>query len=328
MPDALPPAAWAAILLVGAWLAAALLLAWGRWGARRLASVPAPPCFRAPPRTGGGSADRARLAFLGDMQRGVADVARPLARLVAERPVDLLVSSGDFVSHAEAACYGLALDAFTAAGVETPVRVVPGNHDLFPRRVRDPSRGAALFEARFGPRWWAERVGPVLVVGVDDAVAPPDAAQMRWLEATLAERAGAPWVLVCHRPPRRVDLPGAPPSPGLEALVEATRRHPPALVVSGHWHRPAEALVDGVPWVVNPLGGDVHRAPLGLGRFEVLWATVHADGRVERETVRPRRRPWLRVLLHQLQVRLDRESRRPLGRLLAFPLAFLRAAPP
>ncbi|MFV1958081.1 MAG: metallophosphoesterase, partial [Planctomycetota bacterium] len=125
---------WAAILLgvLGAWIAISFAIECLAWRASRLGRRPPPACFRAPPRRGGGERS-ASLVFLGDVQRGIADVARPLAAALEERPADLLVSSGDLAAHGEAPYYGVLLEAFDRAGIDTPVRAVPGNHDLFPR---------------------------------------------------------------------------------------------------------------------------------------------------------------------------------------------------
>ena len=309
------------ILLPAAWIGVAFFIEGMARRASRLGRLEAPACFRADPPVG----DRARLAFLGDVQRGIADVARPLAAALAEEKADLLVSSGDFIAHGEAPYYGVALDAFARAPVLTPTRVVPGNHDLFPRRWRDPTGGYALFEARFGPADWLCRVGPVLVAGIDDAVRGVTDEDLAALRAALAAHEG-PWVAVCHRPPRLFLEEGAPVEEDLVDLVAFLEAHPPLLVVCGHLHERFERVIGGVRYVVNAHGGDVHGLGLDRGPFELLRVDVEADGRASERFTTHRRRPWPRVYWNQLAVRCWWSRRRGLGRVLAAPAALVLGA--
>jgi predicted phosphodiesterase len=311
---------------LAAWLLVGLVLEIGARRAERLGRRRPPPAFSAPPRTGADGAS-ARIAFLGDLQRGVANVARPLARRLAQRPVDLLVSSGDLVAHGEAPYYGTLLSAWERHRIDTPTRAVPGNHDLFPRGVRDASLGGALFESRIGPRHWALRVGPVLVVGLDDATRAVTGPQMSWLLSTLREHAGVPWIAVCHRPPRNVQEPDARPETDLLGLVALFEERAPLLVVCGHLHERVEREVNGVRYVVNALGGDVHGTGLLRGPAELLEVAVGpgAPASCLHGFVPLRRAASLRVLLDQFCVRLWRERRTRAGRLVAAPATLLFA---
>jgi Calcineurin-like phosphoesterase len=307
----------------GAWLLLALAVEALAWRAHALARRAAPAAFARPPVR---EAPGASLAFLGDLQRGVADVARPLVAALRRRPADLLVSSGDLAAHGEAPYYGVLFEAFRRAGLETPARVVPGNHDLHPRGVRDTRAGYALFEGRLGPPGWTVRVGSVLVVGLDDAVGPVRPADLEAARAAVEAHAGGPWIAVCHRPPRRVERPDAGIDAGLEDLVALLERHPPRLVVCGHQHAWADREVAGVRYLVNAHGGDVHGLALRRGPAELLRVEVDADGAAtfERETIH--RRPSPRTYLDQLAVRAWCERRRRPGSLLALPAALLLAA--
>ena len=266
------------------------------------------------------------LAFLGDLQRGVMDVARPLAAHARSADVDLLVSSGDFVSHGEAPYYGLLLEAFERAGLDTPMRVVPGNHDLWPRRSKDDDIGGALFEARFGPRHWAECAGPVLLVGLDTGGDWLIEAQLPWLEQTLAGAPAVPWICVSHRAPYFFDAPAPTPRADLAALLPVLSARPPLLFVSGHEHTYRDESVDGVRYIVNAHGGDVHGLALQRADFELLHVRVSADGAFEVEP-RPykRRRAWP-VARDQFAVRLWADRRKPLGAFLGLPAALLLKA--
>jgi hypothetical protein len=310
---------WVGVGILGGWFVLALLVELGAWHALRLGHRRAPPAFRAAPAVGP-DADTVALAFLGDVQRGIADVARPLAAALDDHPAALLVSSGDLVAHGEAPYYGVLLDAFEAAGIETPTRVVPGNHDLQPRGVRDTTRGYALFETHFGPPYWAVDAGPLRVVGVDDVLGVDDV-QVAWIREARDGRPGAPWIAVCHRPPREVDEEEAPVGWGLEELVRVLEERPPLLVVCGHKHAYTDRVVNGVRYVVNAHGGDVHGLALDRDPSELLRVEVRADGTSSHEVVRLARRPWLRVYANQLAVRCWWSRRRRGGALLSLPAA-------
>jgi Icc-related predicted phosphoesterase len=308
--------------LAALWILLAFVVELSAWRAHHLGRVPAGPSFRAAPR-GDAEAPAASLAFLGDLQRGVSDVARPLAAALRDRPADLLVSSGDFVAHGEPPYYGILLDAFAVAGVDTPTRVVPGNHDLFPRGKRDIEAGRRLFESRFGERYWSVRVGPVLVVGVDQAMSGIDDDQERWLHGTLEDHGAGPWICVCHRPPRNVDEADARPEPDLLAFIALLEARPPLLVVTGHKHEYLEREVNGVTYVVNAHGGDVHGLDLGRGPFELLRVEVGPGDAFRHEITRHGRRPWLRAYWHQFCARCWSLRRGGGGAVLALPAALL-----
>jgi hypothetical protein len=264
-----------------------------RRGAPRATANRAPPSIEAP----------ARVAFLGDVQRGIREVARPVVAAVRAEGVALVVSSGDLASHGEAPYHGVVGAAFDRAGLDAPLLIAPGNHDLEPSGLSDPAAGRARFEEAFGPRRWTARVGPLLLVGVDDAVLPLDADLWTWIEARVDEHAG-PWMYVGHRPPRRMLVEGTPFLPGREALAALLVRRPPAAVVSGHLAKDAEAVVDGVRYVVNAEGGDVSGgAWFAPPSFHLRVADVDADGGVSwRRLTLARRTSWA-TALDQLAVR-------------------------
>ena len=319
MPPTLVTALLALVLL---WVVVAFAIELLAWRAEYLARLPAPARFRLAP-VARGDASQARLAFLGDVQRGIADIARPLAQAMEDEPADLLISSGDLIAHGEAPYYGVFLDAFDRAEIQGPLRVVPGNHDLHPRRFRDATQAYALFRERFGEPYWAERVGPVLVVGVDDAVRAVNGEQLTWLDEVLAERGDTPWITVCHRPPRDLFEEEAPVAGGCDALVDRMERHPPLLCVCGHEHEYLERQVGGVRYVVNAHGGDVHGLGLSRGPFDLLRVVVSAGGSTTERITRHKRRPWRRVYLHQLAVRAWWSRRKGLGAVLAAPASLV-----
>ncbi len=93
----------------------------------------------------------------------------------------------------------------------------------------------------------------------------------------------------------------------------------------GHDHEYVEREVNGVRYVVNAHGGDVHGLALRRGPFELLRVEVRADGTWSKAIVPHRRRPWLRVYLRQLAVRAWWARRRGLGRVLAAPAGLVLA---
>jgi hypothetical protein len=311
---ALPPPALAAIvayalvaLVFAAGLARAHALA--RRGPPRRFANGAPPTLSAP----------TRVAFLGDVQRGLREIAGPVVDALVAEGAALLVSSGDLASHGEAPYHGLVGAAFDRAGLAVPLLVAPGNHDVEPSGHGDPAPGRALFERMLGPRRWTARIGVLLLVGVDDAVAPLDDDLWAWVGRVVDAHAG-PWLFVGHRPPRRMLEPGCPPAADRAPLFALFARRPPVFAISGHLARDVEATVDGVAYVVNAEGGDVAggawRAP---PTFHLRIADVGADGQVTLRRLALRRRLSLATSLDQILVRAWSSGRRFPGLLFAFP---------
>jgi hypothetical protein len=295
----------AVIFGLGAWRAGTL----ARRGAPRACANRAPPAIAAP----------TTIAFLGDVQRGIREVAGPVVLALARERVSLLVSSGDLSSHGEAPYHGVVGAAFDRAGLAVPLLVAPGNHDVEPSGQHDPAPGRRLFEAVFGPRRWTARVGPLLVVGVDDGVDPLDADLWPWMNDALAAHEG-PWLFVGHRPQRSMLEAGTPAGERLEPLMAVFAKRPPVVAISGHLSRDAEAVVDGVRYVVNAEGGDVDGGTwLAPPTFRLLLADVDAAGGVSLRRMNLARRTSWRAALDQFLVRLWSDGRRLPGALVAAP---------
>ncbi len=322
MVEALLLAACAALAV---WLLLSAAMAWGARRAAVLATLEAPEAFRSAPRAAsspGGEADEVHLVFLGDVQRGITDVVRPLAARLPAAGVHLLVSSGDLISHGEGPYYGIAAAAFARAGWTTPTRVVPGNHDLYPRRSKDDRIGGAEFTRVFGARHWALRVGPLLVVGVDDGADWLLEDQIPWLRGILTEHPGVPWILVCHRPLYSFDLDHRRPRAEIAALLALLAEHRPELVVSGHLHQAHDETVEGIRHIVNPHGGDVHGLGIRRGDFQVLHVRSTPAGLTTELESLPRRRD-LAAAMDQLAVRFWADRRKLWGAVLAWPGRFV-----
>ena len=275
----------------------------------RLGERPSASVFanRAPPPIAG---THVRVCFVADVQRGLASVVRPLVAELARAQTDLLVSSGDLVSHGEAPYYGLVSRALDRAGSTTPLLVVPGNHEVQPDRVKDYANGRRLFEEKIGPRWWSVRAGAVQIIGLDNGVEPIENEQLEWLRATLAAAPLIPYLVVCHRPPRDLDAPGSPPITGA-TFVALLETRPPIAVIAGHTHADRDATVSGVRYIYNAQGGDLGKDDPGFGptRFNVIMADVDADGSVALRTQSIARGSSLAVTFDYFCVRMWIERR-------------------
>ena len=304
------------------WLLVSVAMQAAAGRAARLAAREAPPCFRAPPETPA-PGEPLRLAFLGDLQKGVTDVVGPLGEALAREHAHLLVCSGDFVSHGEGPYYGIVLDAFETAGVQTPVRVVPGNHDLYPRRSKDDRIGGPVFERHFGPRHWVLDLGRIRLVGVDTGADWTMDRQLPELAQALEAAGGGPWIAVTHRPPFQFDEESHPPYADLGPLAAFFETHGPALVMAGHLHKFQDLVVNGVRYIVNAHGGDVQGDTLRRRNFELVFADVLEDGSFETRIEQYERRTSLRAMRHKLYVRMWADRRKRLGRILAAPAGLL-----
>ena len=248
-----------------------------------------------------------RLAFLGDLQRGVVDVPRGLARALGESPADYVISSGDLASHGEAPWFGLVHEALERADVPAPLLVVPGNHDLFPSRCRDDRIGGPVFQRFHGSRSWCHDLGPVLVVGLDTGTMWRAGLEWDAAEAWLDRHPDKAWILVTHRPPWRLDEIARRPYDDLGTLPALWAKRPPALYVCGHLHKTLDETIDGVRYIVNAQGG--HR-PKGSdsGTFQLLRVTAGQGGRLdvrfdEHPCERDGRILWLRFVLRVADAR-------------------------
>lgn len=308
--------------IAGGWLGASLVL---HLAARRAAALGR----RRPARAAGlrpalpGPHEALELAFLGDLQRGVEDVPGPLADALRARAAHLLVSSGDLACHGEAPWHGLVHEALDRAGLATPFRAVPGNHDLYPSRCRDDRHGGPVFERFLGARSWALDLGRLLLVGLDTGASWR--AELEWpaVQAWLAARPERPWLLVTHRPPWRLDDAGQPPYEDLRVLCRHLRARPPVLYVCGHLHASHDTTREDLRLVVNADGGDVDGRGGRRRDWQLLRVAVAPDGEVHVAFERLPRRRHGRTALDRLAIRAAASRRRALGAVLAAPVALL-----
>ena len=179
-----------------------------------------------------------------------ADNWEPLARWIgAERP-DLVIHTGDVTVDGADTDEDLAYAAGLMQSLEVRSRALPGNHDVGETgHQRQPvnEERLARWRARFGADWWVEEVGGWRLVGLDALLlgsgSDAEAAQMAWLEATLAASAGSRIAWFLHKP-LFIDSPdegdtgywSVKPQPRAR-LLSLAESHRVALVASGHLHK-------------------------------------------------------------------------------------------
>lgn len=142
------------------------------------------------------------------------------------------------------------------AGIQAPLRVLPGNHDVGERPdnawaglVVTPERLAA-FESTFGPDHWLELVGDWAVIGLNSEIMgsglAEEEAQWEWL-ATLPEQIGTrPTLIFSHKPvwnpyPEVTEHNIAIPDESKTRLLAALDGVTLAALGSGHLHHYAVA---------------------------------------------------------------------------------------
>ncbi|MCU1481779.1 MAG: hypothetical protein JWQ19_2565 [Subtercola sp.] len=95
-------------------------------------------------------------------------------------------------------------------GIQAPLRVIPGNHDVGERPenawaglVVTPERLNA-FTSTFGPDHWLELVGEWAVIGLNSEIMgsglPEEHAQWVWLETVVAQVGDRPALVFTHKP--------------------------------------------------------------------------------------------------------------------------------
>jgi 3',5'-cyclic AMP phosphodiesterase CpdA len=171
-------------------------------------------------------------------------------------PVDAVLVTGDIAEHADPKEYALAAELIGALGV--PFHVLPGNKD----DRATMRRAFALPGAGDAPLDYAVDLGPLRLVVVDSTIPGEDrgdftAAQLEWLDATLAEAPAQPTIVAMHQPPLvtgMADWDGvimtAADRAALAAVIE---RHPQVrAIVGGHLHRVTASTLAGRPVVAAP----------------------------------------------------------------------------
>jgi predicted phosphodiesterase len=212
-------------------------------------------------------APRFRVAVLGDTQKGLANLSNLLRRLKEEK-VDLILHTGDLVSTNDEGHYRLAALYLERAGIDVPMVVVPGNHDL--------KSDSARFRREIGPLEVAFVRGKAAFFTVDNASGkPPDLERLDRLVASAPE--GAAVVLALHVPP--FDAAGRT-SRACEPFVEWLRKSRVRVLLSGHVHDYVRREIGPVVAIANGVGGDYESWKL---KQKVYATVLEIDGTTIRD---------------------------------------------
>ena len=189
-------------------------------------------------------------------------------------PPDVVVATGDLVNDGRPAEYEH-LRALLAP-LRHPLRLMPGNHD-----DRAALRAAFPDHAELGTDGVVQYVvdGPVRVVVVDSTRFPEfggrlDAAQLTWLDRTLAEAPSTPTIVAVHHPPfltgiDHMDAMGFDTDDAV-ALGEVIGRHPQVeRIQCGHLHRSITTRWHGTTAATAP--GVAHAVALDLHGGAAAW---------------------------------------------------------
>jgi 3',5'-cyclic AMP phosphodiesterase CpdA len=221
---------------------------------------------------------------LGERGARLDATARAVATIDATQRLDGLLLLGDNVYPAgdPARLPGTVFRPFAPVLAHAPLYAILGNHDV--RKGRGDAHAAAL---GMPGRWWAEHLGPVLLVGLD-STQRDDPAQLAWLDRTLAA-ATEPWrVVALHHPPYSAGYQGS--SRGARrAFVPLFERHGVQLVLSGHDHDYQRSVpLGGVTYVVSGGAAGARRTgeeaftAVSFGWHHVVELGAYADRLVVR----------------------------------------------
>lgn len=207
-----------------------------------------------------------------DTAAALERVLERLADIAADRPVDLVLHTGDASEDASEDSYRrlhAMLDPVAAAfGAE--LLVVMGNHD-----------SSAAYAAVAGPGDhggpWQDRARTLAngwrAVVLDSSVPGAgygrlDAAQLAWLREVLAEPAEHGTVLAIHHPPLTAATPllRALDLQDRDALADAIEGTDVRMICSGHYHHPMTGALAAVPVHVAPGVTNVMDPLCGGGR--------------------------------------------------------------
>lgn len=146
------------------------------------------------------TADRLTFAVAGDTQNAGARWGTLAAAILARKP-QLLVRTGDFVTHGHSRWQWD--DDFLMPARElltrTPLYVIPGNHE------GNTPMMSQLFHTPGGDgtaRNWSQQVGPALLIGIDGRGRfRSDTSEGKWLEGVLAAAADSRFIFLFNHYP-------------------------------------------------------------------------------------------------------------------------------
>ncbi len=215
------------------------------------------------------SGTRFKVAVLGDSQKGLANLSN-LLRRVKEEKADLILHTGDLVSTNDEGHYRLVALYLERAGIDVPMVVVPGNHDL--------KGDAERFRREIGPLETSFVRGPVTFLTVDNSSGrPPDVKRLGTLVDAIPP--GGVAVLAMHVPPFDV---GGNPLPAYESFLEWLGKSRVKVLLSGHIHDYVRREIGGTIAIANGVGGDYESWQL---KQKVYATILEVDGAAIRDRV-------------------------------------------
>jgi len=182
---------------------------------------------------------------------------------------ELAIHLGDISLDGQAAPDELAFAAGLIAQWPTPMRCVPGNHDMGIGCGEQPidDHKLAACEAAFGPGGWATSVDAWRLIGLNAQLlgsgSDAEERQWRWLERHVLSESAAHTALFLHRPlvrpahDERMKTGRYVPDAARERLLGGPLRATLRAVFSGHVHQALDREVDGVRHVWLPSTGFV-----------------------------------------------------------------------
>jgi 3',5'-cyclic-AMP phosphodiesterase len=202
----------------------------------------------------------------------LAKLARVIDAVRAMRPApDAVLVSGDLSEHATDAEYEQVRELL--APLETPLYVLPGNHDdgrALHRHFGVPGGGGE-------PVQYSVVLGPLRLVVLDttrpgEDPGALDAARLDWLDAELAQAPELPTLIAMHHPPLATGVPAwdelGLPAADRRALAGVIERHRQVRrLVAGHVHRVMTADLAGRPVMTVP--STLIQGRLNIGSHEI-----------------------------------------------------------
>jgi 3',5'-cyclic-AMP phosphodiesterase len=189
------------------------------------------------------------FSVIGDIQAGYRNLGRILNP--SPKPHAFAVQTGDLVSHADQGHYCLALHELKKSDLQSPLFIVPGNHDV--------KGNPGLFDIYFRMKQFYYVWSECLFIFLDNSLGAPYDGLFQFLEETLKEHQGKlRWTFIfIHRPP--IDWEHGEPRPELKnytRFFEIQKSYTIDYVFSGHLHDYRAYELDGTRYISNGLESD------------------------------------------------------------------------
>jgi Icc-related predicted phosphoesterase len=233
-----------------------------------------------------------QFAFLSDVHWGWG-VFKPIMKEITNNGYAFAVIGGDFVAHGKEDEYRFFFMELAEVRGETPVFLVPGNHD-----VRDENGKYTLrnFQKYCGPDHYWFSWGNAACVVVNDGREGITRKQFRWLEDTLRKiRGNFTHIFVfMHVPPFD---PRAGESHCLtertgKILMRLMEKYEVDYVVCGHIHCYFREVINGVIYIISGGAGGTLKCPDGF--YHYVRVSVRGEEIVD-STIKVKKNWWLQL---------------------------------